>query len=83
MYRQFTGDDYRKHIGLPSDYSVEGFIVYGTFRAYPYEQLRSSLKRLDVPAEFSNPENEFLKPIQEFRINGKNYCFVTAYGVHC
>lgn len=80
MYKKFTADDYRKHINLPSDYSVEGFIVFGTFKKYPYEMLKDSLLRLGHKAEFSNIEHEFLNPILEFKVNGKNYWFVIAYG---
>lgn len=80
MYKKFTADDYRKHINLPSDYSVEGFIIFGTFKKYPYEMLKDSLLRLGHKAEFSHIEHEFLNPILEFKVNGKNYWFVIAYG---
>lgn len=80
MYRSFTADDYRKHIGMPAEYSVEGFIIYGTFRSYPYEKLKESLDRLGYEATFSRAEHEFLQPVQEFQIKGKNYWFVAAYG---
>lgn len=80
MYKKFTADDYKKHINLPPDYSVEGFIVFGTFKKYPYEMLKDSLLRLGHKAEFSHIEHEFLNPILEFKVNGKNYWFVIAYG---
>lgn len=80
MYKKFTADDYRKHINLDHNYSVEGFIVFGSFKKYPYEMLKDSLLRLGHKAEFSNIEHEFLNPILEFKVNGKNYWFVIAYG---
>jgi len=80
MYKKFTADDYRKHINLPTDYSVEGFIIFGSFKKYPYEMLKDSLLRLGHKVEFSNIEHEFLNPILEFNVNGKNYWFVIAYG---
>lgn len=80
MYKKFTAEDYKKHINLPADYSVDGFIVFGTFKKYPYEMLKDSLLRLGYKAEFSNIEHEFLNPILEFKVNGKNYWFVIAYG---
>ena len=42
--------------------------------------LKDALLRLGHKAEFSNIEHEFLNPILEFKINGKNYWFVIAYG---
>lgn len=80
MYKKFTAEDYKKHLNLPSDYLVEGFIVFGTFAKYPYEMLKDSLLRLGYKAEFSHIEDEFLNPILEFKVNGKNYWFVVAYG---
>src|SRR3989338_5609810 len=80
MYKKFTADDYRKHINLPSDYSVEGFIVFGTFKKYPYEILKDSLLRLGHKAAFSHIEHEFLNPILEFKIDGEVYWFAIAYG---
>ncbi|HEY4518232.1 MAG TPA: hypothetical protein VJG48_01245 [Candidatus Paceibacterota bacterium] len=80
MYRQFTADDYRKHLGLATDYSIEGFIVFGSFKRYPYEMLKDSLLRLGRKAEFSNIEHEFLNPILEFKIDGEVYWFAIAYG---
>ncbi len=80
MYNKFTADDHRKYRNLAPDYSVEGFIVFGTFKKYPYEMLKDSLLRLGHKAEFSHIEHEFLNPILEFKVNGKNYWFVIAYG---
>ena len=31
MYKTFTADEYRKHIGLPEDYRVDGMLCYGTW----------------------------------------------------
>jgi hypothetical protein len=47
MYRSFTDNEYRRHVGLPDDYRVDGFLVYGTFKTYPYEQFTDSLHRLE------------------------------------
>lgn len=80
MYKKFTADDYRKHLKLSDDYCVEGMLVFGTYKQYPYEMLENSLARLGHPIDFSRIDNEFLKPILEFKVNGKLYWFVIAYG---
>jgi purine-nucleoside phosphorylase len=80
MYRSFTVADWRKHIKLATDYSVDGFLIFGTHRRYPYQMLRESLQALDINASYSKFEDEFLEPIQTFTFNGKHYWFVVAYG---
>lgn len=80
MYKTFTAADYRKHFGLPDDYTVSGFMVYGTFRSYPYEQIEGSLKRLGYEYTKSKLEHDFFNPIFEFEVDAKKYWFVVAYG---
>jgi purine-nucleoside phosphorylase len=80
MYREFKKEDFQKEFNLGDGYNVSGFLVYGTYKDYPYEMLKESLKRLGYRAKFQQPPHDFLAPILEFKINGKNFWFVRAYG---
>ncbi|MBI1975262.1 MAG: hypothetical protein HYS57_02800 [Parcubacteria group bacterium] len=80
MYRTFTAEDFLRKFPLGDDYQVSGFLVFGTFKNYPYELLRESLKRLGYTATFRQLPGEFLSPILEFRVKGGIYWFVKAYG---
>lgn len=80
MYKTFTAADYRKHFGLPNDYTINGLMVYGTFRSYPYQQIEDSLKRLGYKYFKSKLEHDFFDPIFEFEVDDKKYWFVVAYG---
>ena len=31
MYKSYTATEYKKYIGLPSDYKVDGMLIYGTW----------------------------------------------------
>ena len=46
MYKALTGDDYRKHLNIPQGYEIDGFVAYGTFRSYPFEQFENALAKL-------------------------------------
>ncbi len=80
MYKSFSAADYKKFLGLSEDYHVDGFIVYGTYKKFPYDQLKNSLAQLykDVACTFL--PHEFLNQILEFRIDDKIYWFTVAYG---
>jgi purine-nucleoside phosphorylase len=80
MYKAYTAADYRKYLNFTDDYSVDGFIVYGTYKKYPYEQLDDSLKRLGIKYTTSRLTNDPLNHILEFKIAGKIFWFTTAYG---
>lgn len=81
MYKTFTANDYRNHWKLPADYSVEGFIVFGTFHPGPYDQLKGQLKQLGVDVRYvRTSDNPYFAPILEFVVNGKLYWFTIAYG---
>jgi len=80
MYKSFTAADYRKNLGLPDNYAVNGFLVYGNYKSYPYEQTEKSLQRLSYKYTKSKLEHDFLDPIFEFEVNNKRYWFVVVYG---
>lgn len=80
MYKSYTAHEWREHLGLALDYSIEGFMVFGSYQKSLYKMLQESLERLGQKAEYSAFEDEFLEPIQEFTVHGKRYWFVIAYG---
>lgn len=80
MYKKLTANDYRKHFGLPDDYEVEGFIVYGTYKTHPFEQFEDSLKRSGHAYEKSKLNHDFFSSLMEFRVEGKTYWLAIAYG---
>lgn len=80
MYKTFTAADYKKYMKLPEDYEIAGFMIYGTYRNYPYVQFEESLKRLGHEYKKSELEHEFFKSVAEFEVEGKKYWLTTAYG---
>ena len=79
MYKTFTAADYRRHLSLDDEYTVDGFLVYGTYRKDPYQLLRNRLAAARIDTQFDQLPG-FLESILEFRVNGKRYWFVKAYG---
>lgn len=80
MYKAYTANDWREHLGLSPDYAVDGFIVFGTYQRSLYDMLQASMERLGKQAEYRRFQDEFLEPILEFRLDGKCYWFVIVYG---
>jgi purine-nucleoside phosphorylase len=80
MYKQFTAEDHKKYLGLTPDYKVDGFMVYGTYQNYPFEQIEDSLKRLGVDYELNELQHEFLGQIREIKVSGKVLWLAVAYG---
>lgn len=80
MYKTFTAADYKKYMKLPADYEIAGFVIYGTYRKYPYEQFAESLKRLGHEYKKSELDHEFFNSVAEFEVEGKKYWLTTAYG---
>ncbi len=81
MYKSFTAKDYRNHWKLPDDYKVHGFIIFGTFRPYPYKHLKAEIEKLGVGVEYKKTlVSSYFDPILEFVVNGKLYWFTIAYG---
>lgn len=80
MYKKLTAADYRKHLKLPENYSVDGFIVYGTYKNHPFEQFEDSLKRLGYKYRKAKLEHDFFGSLVEFEVNDKKYWMAIAYG---
>lgn len=80
MYKKLTAQDYRRHLKLPDDYAVDGFIVYGTYKNHPFEQFEDSLKRLGYEYKKSKLEHDFFGSLMEFDVSGKKIWLAIAYG---
>ncbi len=81
MYKTFTASNYRNHHKLPEDYTVDGFIVFGTFHPGPYDQLKEELEKLGFEVDYSRVlDGPYFAPILEFKVNDKRYWFTVAYG---
>jgi purine-nucleoside phosphorylase len=80
MYKQFTAEDHKKYLGLMPDYKVDGFMVYGTYQNYPFEQIKDSLKRLGYSYDINELQHGFLSQIREIKVSGKVLWLAVAYG---
>lgn len=81
MYKTFTAADYRKHHNLPPNYTVNGFIIVGTFHPGPYKQLKEVLAKLGHDVSYKKvKDSPYFEPVLEVTINGKIYWFTIAYG---
>ena len=80
MYKKLTAEDYRKHFKLPSDYKVDGFIVYGTYKKHPFEQFEDSIQRTGQEYTKVTLDSEFFGSLLEFNVGGKRFWVAIAYG---
>lgn len=80
MYKKLTAEDYRKHFKLPSDYKLDGFIVYGTYKKHPFEQFEDSIKRTGQEYTKTALDHEFFGSLLEFKVAGKRFWVAIAYG---
>lgn len=80
MYKSYTADDWRENLGLDPGYTINGFIVFGTYQKSLYQMVKNSLKRAGLDVKYRVFKDEFLEPILEFTIDGKRYWFVIVYG---
>ncbi len=80
MYKEYSADDYKKLINFPSDYKVDGLIVYGTFKKFPFDQAEESLQRLGLNYEYATLEHEFFDSVREIKVNDQIIWIVVAYG---
>ncbi len=81
MYKSFTAQDYKNHHKVPSNYTVDAFIVFGTFHPGTYDQLKEELAKLGVAVDYDRVlTGPYFDPILEFVVHGKRYWFTVAYG---
>lgn len=76
----FEAKDYRKHLNLPEDYTIDSFIVYGTYKKHPFDQFEDSIKRMGYNYEMKVLNHPFFSSLVEYTFN-KTRCWVAiAYG---
>lgn len=84
MYSQHTASDFRDHLGLPSDYEVEGFLTYGCWDLYAEaEQLPLiglALRELEVEHELVRMAIPALGHAYELKVGGKIYWYAPIMG---
>lgn len=80
MYKALTADDYRKHLGIPQRYEVDGFVAYGTFRSYPFEQFENALSKLKPDYKEVQLKHDSLAFLKAFAVDGRNYWIAKVYG---
>jgi len=79
MYKKISAVDYKNMLGFPKDYKIDGFIIYGTYKTFPFEQIEESLMKLKIQYSITRLE-DFLSNIAEITIGRKKYWFTIAYG---
>lgn len=84
MYSQHTASNFREHLGLASDYVVEGFLTYGCWDLYAEaEQLplvALALDELDVKHELVRMPIPALGHAYELKVHGKMYWYAPIMG---
>ena len=81
MYRSFTAEQYKKHLGFPDDYRVDAVLCYGTL----YEErtlgtLQACLEEMGIKTEPMLLAHPFLRFARELTIGDKKLWFMIGYG---
>jgi len=80
VYKQYSALDYKKVIGLPDEYSIDGFLIVGSWnREKQLERLKFFLKEINLQYELKTLP-KFLSRVVEIKINNKILRFDIAYG---
>lgn len=80
MYKSFTAEEYKKHIGFPADYHVDGMLCYGTWDKERHIQLfKKAIEKSGQKFEYGTLPG-FLEKMLEFTIEGRRYWFDISYG---
>lgn len=80
MYKSFTADEWKKQLGLPVDYRVDGMLCYGTWnKDQQVELFKNIIEQNGKEYKYGVLPN-FLEKLLEFNIEGKRYWFDVSYG---
>ncbi len=80
MYKTFTANEYKKFLGLPEDYKVDGMLCYGTWdKEKQIKIFKEILKGTGKNFTYGTLPN-FLERLVEFSIDGKTFWFDVSYG---
>ncbi len=80
MYKTFTAEEYKKHLGLPEDYKVDGMLCYGTWDKDRHIQIFKEVAEQSGKKFDYGDLPSFLGKMLEFNIEGKHYWFDVSYG---
>lgn len=81
MYRSFTAEQYRDHLGFPEDYNVDAMLCYGTlYEERTLTQLAQVLDSLDLDWKINDLPHPFLRFGKELIVEGKTIWFAIGYG---
>lgn len=81
MYKSFTAEQYKKHLGFPDDYKVDGVLCYGTlYEERVVEALMQCLSEMNINTELKSLPHPFLRFAKELKVNDKTIWFTIGYG---
>ena len=80
MYRDYSAAQWRNYLKLPTDYMVDGVLVFGSNESYAYKLMDQALERTNVCYSERRLKGEYLQPVMEVRIDDKTLWFIVAYG---
>ena len=84
MYKNLSASEYKKYLGLPEDYHVDGMLVYGTWNK---AKQTAYLERMLASGDFdgarinsSSSPQSFLANVTEIVQGNKRFWYVVSYG---
>lgn len=84
MYTSLTPNDFKRYVGLPNDYVVEGLLLYGSWDLHATDKhiplLKNALDKLEIDYELNKIEEVNAGHAHEITIKGKHYWFVPVMG---
>lgn len=81
MYKTYTAEQYKKHLGFPADYRIDGVLSYGTlYEDMIIKELEVCLVEMGLVYELKILSDPFLKFARELKIGDKKLWFMTGYG---
>jgi AMP nucleosidase len=81
MYKTFTTTEWKKLFGLPEDYKVEGFLIYGTWNKEKQLGIfKEALTSLKLSFEINKLPDFLNEGVSEVVIDDKIYWFSVSYG---
>jgi len=81
MYKSFSAEQYKKHLGFPEDYRIDGVLCYGTlYEDRVHGALKTCLSDMKIDAKLKTLPHPFLRFAKELNIDGKKIWFVIGYG---
>jgi len=81
MYKTFTKEDWLKDLQLPTDYSVDGLLICGSYsKEKELEKLHILFKENNYEVKEEKIEEDFFQRVNIYVINGKRIWFDVVYG---